>query len=123
MKLAQDIQTAIIKHDNKKIKDCLKTNSPEDVTKALVELDNFGSSAISYILRTGDKEILNTFIENYLPPKGTKFHINGSSPELEIALRITDLNIYDITKCLDTVYDTEDISVLLGQVNFDGVVS
>lgn len=114
MKLAQDLQTAIMKHDTKEIKSLFKSNIPEDVAKALVEQDNFGSSAISYILRVGDKEVLNTFIENYLSPKGTKFNINGSAPELEIALRITEFDPYDVIKCLETVYDTQDVSMLLG---------
>lgn len=116
MKLSQNIQVAVIKHDTKKLKDYLKTNSPEDVTEALLEVDNFGSSAISYLLRTGDKEILNTFIENFQAPK-SKSHINGSCTELEIALRGTDLDTYDVQKCLETVYDTNDVSMLLGQVN------
>jgi len=118
MKLSQNIQVAVVKHDAKKLKDFLKTNSPEEVTEALLEVDNFGSSAMSYMLRTGDKEILNTFIENFLAPK-SKAHINGSSPELEIALRVTGLDTYDIQKCLETVYDSDDVGVLLGQINFE----
>lgn len=116
MKLAKEIQTAVLAHDSKKLRDVLKSNNKEDIFKSLVEEDGFGSSAVSYILRTGDKEILNTFIENYLPSKSSKSHINGNVAELEIAVRMTEFDKYDITKCLETVYEDQDVTVLLGHV-------
>lgn len=116
MKLAKDIQTAVLTHDSKKLREVLKSNNKEDIFKSLVEEDIFGSSAVSYILRTGDKDILNTFVENYLPSKSTKSHINGNTAELEMAVRITEFDRYDITKCLETVYEDQDVTILLGHV-------
>ncbi len=117
MKIASQLQTAILKRDIEKVKDILKNNRVEDVKEALVEKDNFGSSVISYIIRVGDKDVLNAFIENYIPSKDYKVNVNGSSAELEIALRLTELDMYDVTKCLETVYEAQSVNKLLGQTN------
>ena len=105
----------------KKLKNSLISYDFNTILEALLKYDDFGNSALSYIITNNNRKALNV-IKKYAGSH--KKQIKTSKMEtiswgFELALKLTELDSEDVKEFLALFYDEEGLTDLLKRNGFE----